>query len=440
MGRYFQLTFNRRGVMGKPNEQDGGKRQRAKANRKHFTESNVRTLPAKRKQYLVWDAGSKRSRDDTARGLAILVSPTGTKSYRCVYTYPGSAKPFWMHLGRVGEMPLEEARERCRKVRGKARKGEDPTDPSPHSDNFKVAVETYIKHEQMGKRHNKSAHATQTLMLNKCREWHARSVATIRYREIEGLLELIRDGDAEEGRKAAPYLANRLYAHLSDFFAWCVKRYDLKASPMAAMDKPWNGAKPRERDWFKKEAGDNAIQALWQAANKIGGTDGKYLKLMLLTGKRRTSLAQMRWEQIGPDWFWDAPKSEIKNKRLHPIPLPTLAQRVLHPRRSQGPVFADINPGELIKTVRTVSGINDFFWHGLRHLAETKTAELRDRNTNRPLILPHIRDLLFDHAPQRGSGKGFDHHDYLPEMREAMEVWADYVQGLVGQKGVRVLR
>jgi hypothetical protein len=131
MRRYFQLTFNKRGVMGKPNERDGGKGQRAKANRKHFTESNVLTLPAKRNQYLVWDAGSKRSRDDTARGLAILVSPTGTKSYRCVYTYPGSAKPFWMHLGRVGEMPLEEARERCRKVRGKARKGDDPTDPSP---------------------------------------------------------------------------------------------------------------------------------------------------------------------------------------------------------------------------------------------------------------------------------------------------------------------
>jgi integrase len=312
--------------------------------------------------------------------------------------------------------------------------------PHPHSDNFKVAVETYIKHEQIGKRNNKSAHETQTVMLNRCREWHARSVATIRYREIEHLLELIRDGDAENERKPSPYLANRLYVHLADFFAWCVKRYGLKGSPMAAMDKPWEGAKPRERDWFKEDAGADAIKALWQAANKIGGADGKYLKLMLLTGKRRTSLAQMRWEQIGPDWFWNAPKSEVKNKRLHPIPLPTLAQRVLHPRQSQGPVFADVNPGELIKTVRTVSGITDFFWHGLRHLAETKTAELRDPNTNRSLILPHIRDLLFDHAPQRGSGRGYDHHDYLPEMREAMEVWADYVQQLVGQEGVRVLR
>lgn len=417
-----------------------GKRKRAEANRKHFTEENVRTLRAKRKQYLVWDEASHRSQDDCARGLAILVSPTGTKSYRCVYTYPGSAKPFWMHLGRVGEMTLHDARERCREIRGKARKGEDPTDTESH-DNFKVAVETYIKHEQIGKWENKSALETQTVMLNRCKEWHPRSVATIRRQEIRGLLERIRDGDAKIGRKAAPYLANRLYAHLSNFFDWCVERYGLNASPMAGMDKPWEGAKARERDWFKETAGDNAIKALWQAANKIGGTDGKYLKLMLLTGKRRTALAEMRWEQIRPDWFWNAPKSEVKNKRLHPIPLPTLAQRVLHPRRSHGPVFADVDPGELIKTVRAVSGIADFFWHGLRHLAETKTAELRDRKTNRPMILPHIRDLLFDHAPQRGSGRGYDHHDYLPEMRDAMEVWADYVQQLVGQEeGVRVLR
>jgi hypothetical protein len=44
-----------------------------------------------------------------------------------------------------------------------------------------------------------------------------------------------------------------------------------------------------------------------------------------------------------------------------------------------------------------------------------------------PSILPQVRDLLFDHVPQRGSGKGYDHHDYKPEMRAAMEIWAEYI-------------
>jgi hypothetical protein len=87
-----------------------------------------------------------------------------------------------------------------------------------------------------------------------------------------------------------------------------------------------------------------------------------------------------------------------------------------------------------------LSGIDDFFWHGVRHLAETKTAELRDAQ-DQPLILPHIRDLLFDHASKRGSGKGYDHHDYKPETRKAMETWADHIAKLVRpDEGVAVLR
>jgi hypothetical protein len=75
-------------------------------NRKHFTDDNVLKLrPNKGRQYLVWDAGT-----GAARGLAILVSPTGTASYRSVFYFKGSPKPHWMNLGRVGEMTLESVR------------------------------------------------------------------------------------------------------------------------------------------------------------------------------------------------------------------------------------------------------------------------------------------------------------------------------------------
>jgi hypothetical protein len=89
--------------------------------------------------------------------------------------------------------------------------------------------------------------------------------------------------------------------------------------------------------------------------------------------------------------------------------------------------------------VRKLSGIDDFIWHGIRHLCETKTAELRDKDHN-PRIPPYVRDILFDHAPNRGAGKGYDHHDYLPEMRNALTVWADHVDGLVAPAGTARLR
>ena len=81
--------------------------------------------------------------------------------------------------------------------------------------------------------------------------------------------------------------------------------------------------------------------------------------------------------------------------------------------------------------VRRASGIDDFIWHGVRHLAETKTAELKD-DDGKTVILPYVRDMLFDHASARGTGGVYDHHAYVPEMRDALEAWAAYVKKLVG--------
>jgi hypothetical protein len=142
-----------------------------------------------------------------------------------------------------------------------------------------------------------------------------------------------------------------------------------------------------------------------------------------------------RDEEIDAKWFWDA----AVNKRLNGVPLPKLAQRVLHPRQQQGKVFGGIDLDRLQAQIRKASGITDFIWHGVRHLAETKTAELRDQH-DRSLILPHIRDLLFDHVSKRGAGKDYDHHDYIPEMRAAMEAWAEYIERLVKPGSVALLR
>jgi integrase len=392
----------------------------------------LKLRPKKGKQFLVWDQGT-----DAARGLAILVSPTGTKSYRAVYYFPGSVKPHYVHLGRVGEITLEEAREQTRRSRNQAKRGIDPRGSLDHSDSFKTVVEDWIKHEQIGSARNKSALETQTVILNNCAEWLPRSVATIRYEEIQKLLWLIRDGDEARSLKPRPYLANRLHSHLKSLFGWCVPA-KLKASPMATMKKPLKKVQARDRTWFKNEAADNAIKSLWKAADDLGGDEGRYLKLAIILGKRKTALANMKWDEIDTTYFWDAPPSGT-NKRLHGVPLPVLVQEALGPRQQHGKVFGTINLNSLQQKIRDHTDLKDFFWHGLRHLAETKCAALKDAE-ERPLIPPHIRDLLFDHSTKRGAGKGYDHHDYLPEMRSAMEAWAGYVDGLVTPIGVTRLR
>jgi integrase len=409
-----------------------------------FTDTNVKSLPVRRKQYVVWDGGSGRGAGEVCRGLHILISPMGAKSYRSMFYFPGSARGYTRHLGRVGEMSLDEARQLCRDDRRNARKGIDPRADSPlKSDSYKSAVDDYVDRVQIGEHHNVAAEKARQVLVADCEDWLARPIATIRNTEIQRLLERVRDGDSKLGLKPRPYLANLLYARMKPFFAWCAKPQigKLQHSPMLGIDKPFKDTQRRQRDWFKGAAGDQAIKTLWTVADKLPSVEGKYLKVLLLTGKRKTALADMKWQEIEvrPEgWFWNAPQGR-KNKRLHPTPLSSLSMRILHPHQPSGYVFAIGDDGRitvegaLSKMIIDAGAMKDFFLHGCRHLAETKMAELK--------IATHIRDRLFDHAEERGSGAVYDHHEYSDEMRAAVERWAQHIEAIAKPAaGVTVLR
>jgi integrase len=80
-----------------------------------------------------------------------------------------------------------------------------------------------------------------------------------------------------------------------------------------------------------------------------------------------------------------------------------------------------VDGSELQNKVRAASGLKDFFFHGIRHIVESKMAELK--------ILPHV-DMWLNHAPKRGSGKIYNHHHYREEMLAALETWAAYIDRL----------
>src|SRR5271166_5132446 len=112
----------------------------------------------------------------------------------------------------------------------------------------------------------------------------------------------------------------------------------MSATPMLSVTKPNRHTQRRDLPWFKGDAADAAITSLWAAADQLGGVDGQFLKCLILTGKRKSALAEMRWNEIDRDWFWHPPMGR-KNKRLHPVPLSSLVQRILHPRQTEGYVF-----------------------------------------------------------------------------------------------------
>jgi integrase len=308
------------------------KPSRTKANHLYFTDTEVAKLKPIRKQYLVWDAwDDKRQRgDDPARGLCVLVSPKGAKSYRACFYFPGSPKPNYMHLGRVGEMPLVEARRRCLEARSLAKKGTDPRAGDPaKSGIFETVFKDWVERVQLGKRQNKSARKTEGFVLANCKPLLTRPVAAITASEIEKLLDKIRDGDGEQ--KPRRPAAIRLFAHLHDFFGWCSRKDGpLKISPMQGMEPPAK-AKGRTRVYSDEE-----IRAIWRAAEGLDQLEGDYVKLIFLTALRREELAQAKWSEFDSaeaPTLLTIPFVRTKGKTdrepvTYLVPLPPLAQRI----------------------------------------------------------------------------------------------------------------
>jgi integrase len=433
-------TRSRRVSYTRPDGTEAKRKAPGKRIRKQLDEDNVLRLPLKRKQYIVWDKGQK--------GLHVLVSPGGARTYRSLYYFPGSSKSHSRKLGRVGEITVEKAQALCRADQKAAREGIDPKrESASRPDSFEAVVNEYVEREQIGRKQNETWKEASRILLKECAAWKHRPIASIRVEEIEDLLESVRDGDGEQ--RGRPYLAVKLWGHLGSLFRWSVKKRKLTINPMLSIDRPWEGAEPRDRVFT-----DDELRRLWTcgtretvAANgdkiRMNPVEGAYLKLLILTGKRRgklegerkRGLSAMRWGEIGDNsWDWTPPPGK-KNKRMHPVPLPRLAQRILtrlKPKDAKPDdfVFPSLNWRFQFR-VKRLSGIEDFYPHAIRHTVETKLAELK--------VKPHVRDMLLDHATMRGSGKDYDHFDYREEKLEALELWADYVERLVKPEGADAL-
>jgi hypothetical protein len=119
------------------------KPKRAGKRSQRLTDANVASLKKADKAFLVWD----EPRDC---GLAVLVQPSGSKSYYCYFSY-GQGQPMRsLQLGKTTALTVEAAREKARDIRKKVAAGFDPRadDPSRSA--------TFARHWLLGIGKNKS--------------------------------------------------------------------------------------------------------------------------------------------------------------------------------------------------------------------------------------------------------------------------------------------
>jgi integrase len=417
-----------------PDADHGGvkvKRYRGPKRTQRLTDANVAALRKERRAYLVWD----QPRDV---GLAVLVQPTGSKSFYCYYQHAPGQPMKAMVLGKASVLTVEEAREKAREIRKKVTAGLDPRHGDPtRTLPFKELVEQWHTEAQTN---NVSGDATKAFVLFHTSPWHNRPAGTIQRHEVSSLLQQVRLGSAK--RKGAPSSSNRLHAHLSSLFSWALDEGlpGITVSPVKKSPPAEEALKGRDLPWFRGKAADAVLKAVWEAAANLDRDDQLFVKLLILLPKRRNALARMRWEQVDDNWHWRPIKGSANKKNLD-CTLPQLARRIMGARQDEGPVMlvSEARAQKLISIIREATGIADWIWHGIRHIAATKLEEVPEDGGLG--IAPHIARLVLDHPAASDVHAGYVHASYRRPVADALEAWAGYVERTVAPAaGVAVLR
>ncbi|MEQ8651495.1 MAG: site-specific integrase [Kiloniellales bacterium] len=151
------------------------------------------------------------------------------------------------------------------------------------------------------------------------------------------------------------------------------------------------------------------------------------LKLLILTGQRRSEIAALHTDWISDDTI-TIPASVTKNKREHTFPICSLARRLLDGdghlfANHKGTVFSGWSKSK--KRLDTNFALEPWTLHDLRRTFSTIHAEL-----GTPL---HVTERLLNHSSGTISGVAavYNRHTYLGEMRKAIGRYDQYFRNLL---------
>jgi integrase len=358
-------------------------------------------------------------------GLSLRVSYAGAKSWR--YSYRLGGIPRRVCLGPYPAISLLEARGAWREARISVQKGVDPNPRhSARSDVFENVAAEWLKRDQADNRPNTIRIAEQMIARDLLPKWRGRQVDTITKRDV---LELL-DGIADRG---APQQARAVYARIARFFAWCVSRDIVAASPVVGIDKPGSAA-ARER-----ALNDAEVVAVWNACAE--GPFGAATRLLILTGARREEISRLKWSEIDGDAIkLDGSRTKSGEPRTIPLSAPACNLLAATPRTSEY-VFTSsgthpINSWSYAKSKLDEAAKLDTPWviHDLRRTIATGLQKLGTRLEVIETVLGHIS------GSRAGIVGVYQRHSYDAEARAAVEAWGAHVVGLVeGREPAKVL-
>ena len=408
--------------------------------KKRLTEQFLRNLKpqGKRVEYFdqhVIENGQLKKKG--VKGFLVRLTKAGNKYFYYSYWHNGKSNRY--KIGSYPDIGVSKARKVARELSLQVDKGMDPQKekkkrkqvPSPTT--FKeISAEFKEKYLPTLKKKTRDEYSRiiDVELVPKLGKYPIKEISR---NQIINLLD-----SKAYGKKPAPVMANRIRARLSKIYSFAINRGLAEGNPVRNISKykkTKEGGKVEKRR--NRYYNPDEIQELWRYFDNWNEPTGSVLKMLLITGQRKTETMNMRWDNIR-DNTWTIPAELAKNSEQHLVPLSGMALQViqeLKPMTGRSD-YVFCSPKEdnapmkwltrVRKHIQDNSKVPDFRPHDLRRTVTTYMAKLGVSRTVLGKILNHkglAKDDLITAT--------YDRHGYMDEREEALERWGSLVQQII---------
>jgi len=390
-----------------------------------FIASLKPAAPGQRAEY--WDA--------IVPSFGVRVTERGTKTFIVYRRWPGSRAPARRSVGDAKHLSLAEARGLARAMIDLAEQGIDPAEQQRQEkiaeqrrkqSTFKAVVEAWLASDEVKK--TRTADKVAREMRGEfITTWGDLALTDVTAADVAAVIRA--------KATSAPAQARNLLGYLKRFFGWAQAQhsYGLEVSPVAALKPDRLTGKKAQR---KRTLTDDELRAMWQATDALDYPFGPLVKLLALTGQRRSDVSNAHWPEfdLGKK-LWTIPAERYKTASPHVVPLSDDAIAILDklPHFKSGDYMFTTTFG-----VRPFGGFSKLKAR-LDKLMEGKVAgpwilhDIRKTVRTQLSALPvadNVRELVIGHA-QPGLHAVYDQHSYINEKRRALELWAARLRDIV---------
>lgn len=363
-------------------------------------------------------------------GLYLEVKPNGSKLWRYRYKIDGKE-----NLYAIGEYPavtLLDARKAREEARELVKQGQHPSHVrkattarqiGDNANTFKAVAEEWIARKKSGWSAYYLKQVERGMEVDVYPFIGRRPLRSITANDILQVLNRIVDRGAET-------VAINVRQWCSSAFRYGVATLRCDYDPVSALRDaiirpPIENATPMSRDELKR---------FLLTLRGYGGLRTTYLaiRFMAYTFVRTVEMRRGVWAEVKfDDALWVIPGDKMKKKRIHMVPLSRQAAAILAElQKITGAgenMFPNSRRPDDVMSATTINRAMEylgvpFSGHDFRATAST---HLHEMGWDSRLV-----EMQLAHAERNKTKAAYNHAQYLPERREMMQAWADWLDAV----------